>query len=114
MANYTLGDVKKYIENELSETPCYNNVEIGDIEVNGNQAVYVLDDNRLVVIVDENGEDFRAILFISNCLSILEDEDTMYKHYVDGCVPIGLNDQLETIIHFLEDYYPEFDDANED
>ena len=52
MADYTLDDVKKYIENELSETPCYNNVEIGDVEVNGYKAVYVLDDNRLIVIKD--------------------------------------------------------------
>ena len=112
MEKYTLEDIKKSIVNETSEDPRYKNIEIDDIEVNGFKAIYIHDDNRLVVVIDENlDDDFQVTLFISNCLDVLENEDTMNDHYVDGCVPSGLDGQIETIIFFLETYYPEFDDS---
>ena len=109
--DYTLEDVKKFIQNELNEEPRYKNVEIDDIEVTGYKAIYIHDDNRLITVIDEdNDEDFHVALFISNSLSVLEDEDTMNDHYVDSCVPSGLDGIIEMIMYFLEEYYPEFDD----
>ncbi len=109
--DYTLEDVKKFIQNELNEEPRYKNVEIDDIEVAGYKAIYIHDDNRLITVIDEdNDEDFHVALFISNSLSVLEDEDTMDDHYVDICVPSGLDGIIEMIMYFLEEYYPEFDD----
>lgn len=111
MEKYTLEDIKKHIENETSEDPKYKNVEIGDIEVNGFKAIYIHDDNRLVTVIDEDlDDDFNVTLFISNSLDVLENEDTMNDHYVDGCQPSGIKGIVDTIIFFLKTYYPEFDD----